>query len=197
MIDDQTIQVYDDRSDQYARENAETAARDPYLAGFISACPTGGRVLDLGCGPGHAAKQMAQTGLETDATDASSQMVALAALHPGVSARQATFDQISGTAIYDGIWASFSLLHASRAAFPGHLAAIHTALKPNGTFYIGMKLGTDEARDDIGRLYTYYTADGLQKHLQQAGFTVLNQSFGSSIGLDGVMADWVAVTAHG
>ena len=196
MIDAQTIQVYDDRSDQYARENAKSTTRDTYLTSFISACPTGGRVLDLGCGPGHAAKQMAKAGLETDATDASSQMVALAASHPGVHARQATFDQISGAAIYDGIWASFSLLHAPRAAFPGHLAAIHTALKPNGAFYIGMKLGTDEARDDIGRLYTYYTADGLQKHLQKADFTILNHSFGSSIGLDGVMADWVVVTAH-
>lgn len=196
MIDAQTIQVYNDRSDQYARENAKSAARDPYLTGFIAACPKGSRVLDLGCGPGHAAKQMAQAGLETDATDASSQMVAMAALHPGVRAHQATFDQISGTAIYDGIWASFCLLHAPRTDFPGHLTAIHTALKPNGVFYIGMKLGTDEIRDDIGRLYTYYTADGLQKHLQQAGFTVLNHSFGSSIGLDGVMADWIVVTAH-
>lgn len=196
MIDAQTIQVYDDRSDQYARENAESATRDTHLTAFIAACPTGGRVLDLGCGPGDAAKQMAQSGLKTDATDASSQMVALAALHAGVRAHQASFDQISGTAIYDGIWASFSLLHAPRAAFPGHLAALHTALKPNGVFYIGMKLGTDEIRDDIGRLYTYYTADDLQEHLQQAGFTVLKQSFGSSIGLDGVMADWVSVAAH-
>ena len=195
MSDTETINVYDKRAADYAREN-DTANKDPQLTAFIAACPVGGTVLDLGCGPGAAAARMAENGLMVDATDASAEMIALAAKHPGVTARQATFDQISGTAIYDGIWANFSLLHAPRAAFPDHLAALHTALKPNGTFYIGMKLGTDENRDDIGRFYTYYTEDGLIGHLEQAGFTVLDQSFGANIGLDGVMADWISVAAH-
>lgn len=195
MSDTETINVYDTRAADYAREN-DTADNNPQLTAFIAACPAGGKVLDLGCGPGAAAKRMADSGLSVDASDASAEMIALAAKHPGVTARQATFDQIRGTAIYDGIWANFSLLHAPRAAFPDHLAALNTALKPNGIFYIGMKLGTDETRDTIGRLYTYYTADGLNDQLEQAGFTVLTQTFGESIGLDGVMADWISVAAH-
>lgn len=143
MSDTKTIGVYDVRAADYARENDAHANEDAQLGAFIAACPSGGKVLDLGCGPGAAASRMAESGLKVDATDASAEMIALAAKHPGVTARQATFDQIGGTAIYDGIWASFSLLHASRAAFPDHLAALHTALKPNGIFCIGMKLDAD------------------------------------------------------
>ena len=99
-------------------------------------------MLDLGCGPGLAATRMANAGLQVDAMDGSAEMVAMAAQHDGVTAWQATFDQITGTDIYDGIWANFCLLHASKEAMPHHLAAMVTALKPGGAFHIGMKTGS-------------------------------------------------------
>ena len=40
---------------------------------FITALPAGGRVLDLGCGPGGSALLMMQAGLDVDAIDASPQ----------------------------------------------------------------------------------------------------------------------------
>ncbi len=196
MSDEQTIQVYDDRTAEYARKNEEHAISDPRLKSFIEACPTGGRVLDLGCGPGVTANLMACAGLITDAVDASAEMVAMASQYPDVNARQATFHQINGTSIYDGVWANFCLLHAPRADFPTHLAAIHTALKPNGVFYIALKLGTDESRDRLGRFYTYYTAEDLCAHLETAGFTVVDQVFGQGTGLDGSVSDYISVATH-
>jgi SAM-dependent methyltransferase len=196
MSDEQTIQVYDDRTAEYARTNEGHAISNPCLKTFIEACPTGGRVLDLGCGPGAAANLMARAGLIADAVDASAEMVAMASQHPDVNARQATFDQINGTSIYDGVWANFSLLHAPRADFPTHLAAIHAALKPNGVFYIALKLGTDESRDRLGRFYTYYTAADLCAHLETTGFTVADQVFGQGTGLDGSVSDWISVATH-
>ncbi len=197
MSDKDTIGVYDARAAEYAEQNEKHNRTDPRLTDFIAACPRGGRVLDLGCGPGGAAAVMVGAGLIVDATDASQQMVALASQHQGVQARQATFDDISGSDLYDGIWANFSLLHAPRADFPRLLAALHKALKPGGAFYIAMKLGKGESRDAIGRLYAYYTQDALRAHLEAAGFRVLDQVPGSSRGLDGEMADWVSVAAHG
>lgn len=197
MSDAQTIKVYDARVMEYAELNAKDSTAATNLSAFIAACPAKGRVLDLGCGPGSSAAAMAQAGLRVDATDASAEMVALAARHSGVTATQAMFDDISGEDIYDAIWASFCLLHAPRADFPDHLEALHGALKPGGIFYIGMKLGTGEARDSIGRFYTYYTADALDTYLHKAGFTDLAHSFGSSRGMDGEMADYVTITAHG
>lgn len=197
MSDAETLRIYDSHAAEYAAKNSDYLSKDPRLHAFIAACPSGGRVLDLGCGPGTSAAVMAQAGLKPDAMDASSEMVALAGAHIGVNARQATFDDISGTGIYAGIWANFSLLHAPRSAMPRHLAAIKTALSGGGAFYIGLKLGKGEARDALGRLYTYYEEDELKDLLATAGFTVLNCTFGKTEGLDGSLAPWISVAAHG
>ncbi len=197
MPDPETIRVYDERAEEYAALNALDGSAGTVLRDFIAACPPGGRALDLGCGPGMAAAAMARAGLQVDASDASGEMVARAARHPGVNAFQALFSDIAGTGIYDGIWASFCLLHAPRADFPGHLAALHQALKPGSIFFIGMKLGQGEARDSIGRLYTYYSAEELDICLTDAGFRDFEHSFGTSRGMDGEMADYVAIRAHG
>ncbi|MCB1364772.1 MAG: class I SAM-dependent methyltransferase [Rhodobacteraceae bacterium] len=196
MPDRETIRVYDGRADAYAELTGAHNAADPRLGAFIAACPPAGRVLDLGCGPGASAAAMADAGLRVEATDASAEMAARAGRHRGVDARQATFDDISGQAVYDGIWANFSLLHAPRADFPRHLAALHRALKPGGAFMIAMKLGRGEARDGIGRFYCYYTAEDLAAHLARAGFTVTGRAFGSGPGLDGSVSDWVSVSAR-
>ena len=45
------------------------------------------------------------------------------------AARQARFDELEVQGVYDGIWANFSLLHAPKSEFPGHLARIRRAGK--------------------------------------------------------------------
>lgn len=195
MSDKDTLKVYDARAAEYARLTGEGQASDPHLAAFIEECEAGGRVLDLGCGPGVAAGVLAQAGFEVDATDASSEMVALAARRPGVTAWQASFDDIEGSALYDGIWANFCLLHAPRADMPRHLAALHAALKPGGLFHIGLKTGTGEKRDALGRFYTYYTEAELEDLLSDAGFAVQFRAYGRDKGLDGVDADWIVMRA--
>lgn len=195
MSDEETIAVYDAKATEYADLIEREAEADPYLQSFLEACVPGGRLLDLGCGPGVSAGQMAAAGFDVDATDASGEMVALAAQQAGVTAWQATFDDISGEAVYDGIWANFSLLHAARADMPRHLKALRTALRPGGVFHIGLKLGDGAKRDGIGRQYTYYTEAELDAALMAAGFTPTFRDFGSSRGLDGVMAEWIVMRA--
>ncbi len=124
------------------------------------------------------------------------EMIGLASAIEGVTARQASFDDLSGMAIYDGVWANFSLLHASRTDMPRHLSSIHTALKPDGLFHIAIKEGVGEGRDSLNRLYTYYTEAELTDLLQQAGFTVGPYRRGRDKGLSGEDADWISVTAH-
>jgi len=195
-MDPKTIAFYDAQAANYeALVRHET--KDPILLAFIDALPQGASVLDLGCGPGHAAAVFARAGCSVTATDASAVMVAMAAERPGVTARQATFDQITGEDLYDGIWANFSLLHAPRADMPRHLAALKTALKPGGLFHVALKTGAGEKRDTIERLYTYYGIDELRGLLTAAGFTVTETRTGESMGCDGTVAPWVAMTAHG
>lgn len=194
--DDETLGVYGARAQDYADLTADLEG-DKHLATFIAVLPSGARVLDLGCGPGRAAAQMAAAGLGVDAVDAVPEMVALAAAQPGVTARQATFDQIEGRALYDGIWANFSLLHAPRDALPRHLQAVAKALKPGGLLHIGMKTGTGEGRDALGRFYVYYTEAELRDLLAQAGLTPTEHWTGRDIGLAGTSDDWIVIHAHG
>lgn len=195
-VDDETLGVYRARAQTYAAMTDDLAG-DKHLAAFIAALPQGARVLDLGCGPGWAAAQMAAAGLLVDATDATAEMVAMAAARPGVTAWQASFDEISGDALYDGIWANFSLLHAPRQALSAHLGALHRALRPAGLFHIGMKTGTGDGRDSLGRYYTYYTEAELRALLSAAGFTPADSWTGRDAGLAGTTDAWIVIHAHG
>lgn len=188
--DDRTIAVYDARAEEYAAlTGSETP--DAHLQAFIDAMPPGGSVLDLGCGPGAASAMMRNAGLRPDPVDASGGMIRVAREVHGLPARIATFDDITSVALYDGVWANFSLLHAPRDALPRHLAALATALRPGGLLHIGMKTGAGAKRDGIDRLYTYVTEPELTGLLDAAGFDVIYRGTGEDMGLDGVMAPWV------
>ncbi|SFE79981.1 Methyltransferase domain-containing protein [Sulfitobacter brevis] len=197
MNDAETLRVYATKAQDYAERISNRAGHDPQLAEFMNALPAGADVLDLGCGPGAAAQVMAEAGLRVTATDAVPEMVAMATTHTGVTARLATFDEIDGTDLYDGIWANFSLLHAPRADMPRHLAALRQALRAGGVFHIALKTGTGEKRDTLGRLYTYYTDAELTALLTAAGFIVTHRVTGCGKGLDDTPADWVALRANG
>jgi len=194
--DSETLNVYAQRADEYSAM-VHNEDKNPQLTAFIGGLQGGAHVLDLGCGPGNSGAAMARAGLTVDATDAVPEMVALAAAQPGVTARLARFDEISGDNIYDGIWANFSLLHAPKADMPAHLARLRHALKPGGLFHIGMKTGIAEHRDSLGRLYSYYTEHELTELLKNAGFTPFSSTTGAEKGLDGKLAPWVCIAAHG
>ena len=130
-VDPETLAVYQARADDYANMVA-TGKPGRFLRQFIDHLPPHARVLDLGCGPGDASKAMLDAGLDVDPVDASPAMVAIARDRRGLPARLGTFDDLTQTAAYHGVWANFSLLHAPRAALPGHLAAIHRALRSPG-----------------------------------------------------------------
>ncbi len=194
--DKETLSVYDAKAGDYAKLVADTEDTAQMKA-FIAALPAAASVLDLGCGPGNSAARLAREGFQVEATDASAEMVALAAKQPGVTARKASFDDIEGEDLYDGIWANFSLLHADRNDMPRYLSALREALKPGGAFHIGMKTGTGAERDGIGRFYTYYTEDELDGLLRTAGFEPFDKYTGVERGMAGTMDPWITILARG
>ena len=196
MSDAETLKVYAQKAAEYEAVTGAGVSEDPLLAKFISALPSQSHVLDLGCGPGLCAAAIAAAGHQVTATDAVPEMIERARQHQGVTAQLATFDEIDGEDVFDGVWANFSLLHAARDAMPRHLAAVHRALKPGGLFHIALKSGQESRRDTLGRFYTYYTEDELAALLRIAGFTVTDRFSGRDKGLDGALADWIAFHAH-
>ncbi|MEO0905729.1 MAG: class I SAM-dependent methyltransferase, partial [Pseudomonadota bacterium] len=190
MVDARTIATYDKKAGDYA-DLVATDQPDASLAAFIALIPAGGTVLDLGCGPGTASAHMRAAGLKPHPMDASPGMIKIAKETFNLDAKLATFDDIDGTAIYDGVWANFSLLHAPRADLPRYLTMLFDALKPGGVFHIGMKTGTGAKRDGIDRLYTFVTVRELTTLLVTAGFEVTHTQEGREAGMAGTIDPFV------
>ena len=189
-VDPKTLDVYNEMASDYAAVFDNTSKPDTDLARFIKAMPKGGRVLDLGCGPGGASYLMAQAGLAVDALDASPEMVRLAC-EKGIKARVATFDDVQDVDTYDGVWANFSLLHAPREKLPLHFAALAKALRAGGHMHVGLKTGSGVERDHLQRLYTFVEQDELAELFAQAGLSVVATRTGSGVGLAGTDDPWV------
>lgn len=190
MADPRTIATYNDKAADYAATFASDGP-DKTLRSFLDLMPDGAQILDLGCGPGSASAHMRDAGMEPDPMDASDGMIALARERYDLPARLGTFDDISGTAVYDGIWANFCLLHADRADLPRHLRALAIATKPGGIIHVGMKTGDGAERDVLDRLYTYVSVPELQGLLEGAGFTVNDIKEGEERGMAGTIDPFV------
>lgn len=189
-----TLEVY---RAEAARYDAlpPSAAEAEALEAFLGLLPPGGSILDLGCGPGHHAAAMAARGFDVTAWDASETFLDMARAK-GVRAERRSFDDLDAEAVFDGIWASFSLLHAPKAAFPRHVAAIARALRQPGHLFLGLKTGTGEHRDALGRFYAYYTEAELSAHLEAESFHILHSVTGHGVGLAGTVDPFVLVTAR-
>ena len=194
-VDEKTLAVYNENASNYAAKIDQNGEAGSHLMRFITALPAGGRVLDLGCGPGGSALLMMQAGLDVDAIDASPEMVSLAQLK-GVTARVATFDDVNATNDYDGVWANFSLLHAPREKLANHFTAIARSLRVGGHLHVGMKTGSGSERDRLERLYTFVEEAELAYFLQNAGFDALTTMMGSDIGLAGTNDPWIIILAR-
>lgn len=197
MSDAETLAAYALAAERYAEAFARgEGGKTPSFDQFLPYLPAGGRVLDWGCGPGHWAARFQAAGFDVEATDASPEMAKLAKYRFGIDVRVEPFAALNAQALYDGIWAHFSLLHAPRNAFPGHLAQIARALKPRGHTLLGLKLGKGEKRDDLGRFYTFYRQEELQQMLTEAGLTLVTSRTGSEAGLTGEVSPFVILVAH-
>ncbi len=194
MSDERTIKAYTDRVADYLRIPLPAEQLEARQA-FVDAVREGGYVLDLGSGPGSDSAFLMRQGLKVRALDATPAFVEHARSN-GVDAHLGTFEDVTEVAEYDGVYASFCLLHAPRADFPRHLNAIHTALKPGGQLFLGMKLGTGEHRDDLDRYYTYYSEAQIKDALTSAGFTIDRTVQGMGKGLAGSYDGFILVFAH-
>lgn len=194
MADKQTVTIYDQNIATYKKMVDKLPDLKP-LNAFIDALQAGSYVLDWGSGPGYLAAEMRARGLRPFCVDASREMVEAARNDYRLDAKQAEFSHLNENQIYDGIWANFSLLHVDRAAFFSHISAAAAALVPSGVFYVSVKLGKGQERDDLGRLYSYYGEDELEEILEQSGFEIAEIFTGKSKGMAGKLEKWIGILA--
>ena len=112
MYDKETIAVYNNKVADYVR----LVDRPPsiFLIDFIKRVKLNGNVLDLGCGPGNSTAEMKRCGLKPYAIDASSEMIKKVKKLYNIEAKVMTFNELNDINCYDGVFASFSLLHLKK-----------------------------------------------------------------------------------
>jgi len=195
MTDARTVDVYNANVARY-RALVDKLPELESVAGFVSRLPAGAVVLDLGCGVGTSASEFRRHGLNPVCVDASQEMVNAANDAFDLGAKVASFADLDDIDTYDGVWANFSLLHASKSDFPHHIEAIYRALKPEGLFFIALKTGDGEKRDTLGRFYAYYQQEELTSILNDAGFKTDHIISGASRGMEGTVEPWIGIYAH-
>ncbi|WP_433366603.1 class I SAM-dependent methyltransferase [Actinoplanes sp. CA-142083] len=132
-----------------------------------------GRVLDLGCGPGHLTAYLRSLGVDAAGIDLVPEFIAHArAAHPEVDFRVGSMETLDAADhSVAGILAWFSLIHLPPPAVDGVLREFRRALAPGGTLVAGIFTG-DEAGPFDHKVATAYRwpADEFAARLTAAGF---------------------------
>lgn len=202
-MDQQTLDYYEREAKPYAQAMASGSARslsERFLAAFLPLLPPGGRVLELGCGGGRDSLRIIAAGFALDPTDGAAAMAAEAEALIGQPVRVLRFGELNAAEDYDAVWAHAALHHLPLADLPDALARVYRALKPGGWFFANYKLGSKDhggdARDDLGRLYSFAPRDSLLAIYAAAGWDIAAIEDYRAGGLDKVQRDWIALTAR-
>ena len=154
---DLTIQYYNKHADEFVSRTVDIDMSELYPK-FTNLLPSGGCILDAGCGSGRDSRYFLSQGFEVVAIDASEEMVKCASKLMGQSAVQMKFEDVTFSNEFDGIWACASLLHVKKENFVSTLNILSNALITSGVIYVSLKESKSSIPDG-GRHFSYYSAD--------------------------------------
>ena len=152
--------------DQRDQQPWKLAERETFLARVLDG--GGGRLLEIGAGPGHDSAFFAGHGLQVVATDLSPAMVGLCR-QKGLDAHVMDFLHLDFPAgSFDAVYALNCLLHVPNADLPEVLAAIRAVLRPGGWFFMGVYGGDGEEgpagddRHEPARFFSWRTDEQIK-----------------------------------
>ncbi|MBU6321393.1 MAG: class I SAM-dependent methyltransferase [Patescibacteria group bacterium] len=180
-------ETYDRIAEDWHRDHASDTWWQEGTNAFITHLPSGGTVLDVGCGSGVKSKYFLDRGFSVTGIDIAEKLLSIARREaPGGSYRQLSMvdlDQLAET--FDGVFAQASLLHIPKAEAPAVVRKMVERAKPGGHIYLAVKEAREgkpeeaiERENDYGyeRFFSYYTMAELERYLTDAGATVVWQS---------------------
>ncbi len=153
----------------------------PEIEVFTKKVVKGGKILDLGCGPGHHSKYFSTLNFNVTGIDLSSEMIKVAKREfIGLDFRvmdilDLDFEENS----FDGIWASASLLHINKIQLELILKRIQKILVNDGILYISLKEGKgselfkDIRYGGVEKFYAYYKFEEIKNILEDVGLVIL------------------------
>lgn len=162
-------------------ENPDPAFR-AFRERFAAALPAGGRVADLGCGPGRDAAWFREQGLSPVGVDRSAAMAALAADRGVPVALGDLRHPPLAPGSLAGLWSVAALLHVPAAETVPTLRAWHAALRPGGVLGLSTSAGDGEVWEPVPhdegllRWFVHREPHTLLAVLAEIGFEVREHS---------------------
>jgi ubiquinone/menaquinone biosynthesis C-methylase UbiE len=179
-----TIAAYEANATAYAQYSSDRSGLNLLHSRLAELLPRASLVLDLGCGAGHDAAELARRGLTVYGCDPARGLLVEGLIHPEIAAFvQAESGQlpILGSTL-DGIWACASLLHVPRSQVGLALAEAFRVLKVGGVLFTSMSEGevagpvaSSPSASMPERTYYYYSQPDWAEMVSKAGFEVIDQ----------------------
>ncbi|MEV1077285.1 methyltransferase domain-containing protein [Streptomyces sp. NPDC050211] len=141
--------IAEDYADLFRTELAKPLDRAVF-AGFAELVGAGGRVADLGCGPGRVTAHLASLGLSVFGLDLSESMLAIARReNPGLRFEQGSMLELD---LPDGSLAGavswYSSIHTPVNELPSLFAEFRRVLAPGGHLLIAFQIGDEPRRHE-------------------------------------------------
>lgn len=176
--------AYDRLARAYAAHFGDELDHKPLDRGMLDAfCDLvrgRGRVLDLGCGPGHVAAYLAARGVDVEGVDLSPGMIDEArARNPGVAFRvgdMLALDEADGAVA--GIVAFYAIVHLAPSEIDAVAREWRRVLAPGARLLMSFHVGTERVHVDellgepVQMDFQFHERAAVEAALERAGLTV-------------------------
>ncbi|MGW1981907.1 class I SAM-dependent DNA methyltransferase [Streptomyces collinus] len=142
--------VADDYAERFRDEFAGRPLEPALLATYAELVGPGGRVADLGCGPGRVTGRLAALGLDVFGLDLSQSMLAIARReNPGLRFELGSMLELDlPDGALSGVVSWYSSIHTPAERLPALFAEFHRVLAPGGHLLLGFQAGDHTRRHD-------------------------------------------------
>ena len=150
-----TIGYFDEKAEKCFRD-AFTITERTNQDRFLSYVKPGGHILDFGCGSGRDTAYFLEKGYTVTPADGSKEKCRYASEYLHMPVKCMEFNELDDIDLYDGIYASASIMHIEYEKIIELFPKMAGALKENGILYVSFKYGENDGY--LGRrYYTYMT----------------------------------------
>lgn len=187
MIDNTTQSIresYDRLAEEYAQHLFDELQKKPFdrevLSRFAASTRNLGEICDVGCGPGHIARLLHDSGAEVFGLDLSLGMVEQAKhLNPGLTFREGNMLALDlPSTTLGGIVAFYAIVNIPRESLPGAFQEMERVLKPGGLLLLSFHLGDEILHpqelwgQSISMDFFLYPSSLIRQLLEEAGFAI-------------------------
>lgn len=177
------VNTYNKIASIYTKEYFNDLSDSKYLNKFLKLIPKGGKILDVGSGPGQFSKYIKTKGFNISGIDYSDEMISIAKKQvKGIIFKQMDMRKLNfGDESFNGLLAAYSLIHIPSNEVLETLKGFNRVLKQAG--YIEIITQKGEADQTINEpfmpsekmFFNFFTKERISNFLKKAGFKVVYQ----------------------